>query len=72
MSQRAKAFGRELGSTFDRPVAWRDERLTSQAAERRFADRRAAGTARRKDAAQLDAVAAAIFLENWLQSLPHE
>lgn len=72
MSKRAQAFGEELASTFDRPVAWCDERFTSQAAERRFADRRAAGAARRKDAAQLDAMAAAIFLENWLQSQPHE
>jgi putative Holliday junction resolvase len=72
MSRSARAFGEELGARFDRPVAWCDERLTSQAAERRFADRRAAGAARRKDAALLDAMAAAIFLENWLQSLPHE
>lgn len=72
MSKRARKFGRELGAAFDRPVAWCDERFTSRAAERHFADRRAAGTARRKDAAQLDAMAAAIFLENWLQSLPHE
>ena len=72
MSKRAKAFGAALEAEFDRPVAWCDERLTSQAAERHFADRRATGDARRKDAAQLDAMAAAIFLENWLQSLPHE
>ena len=72
MSKRAKAFGEALETAFDRPVAWCDERFTSQAAEQHFADRRAAGTARRKDAALLDAMAAAIFLENWLQSLPHE
>jgi putative Holliday junction resolvase len=72
MSKRAKVFGEELASAFDRPVAWCDERYTSQAAEQRFADRRATGAARRKDAAQIDAMAAAIFLENWLQSLPHE
>ena len=72
MSKRARAFGESLGSAFDRPVAWCDERHSSQAAERRFADRRAAGMARRKDAAQLDAMAAAIILENWLQSQPHE
>ena len=72
MSGRARAFGKALEARFDRPVDWCDERLSSQAAERRFADQRAAGAARRKDAAQLDAMAAAIFLENWLQSLPHE
>lgn len=72
MSKQAKAFGEKLEAAFDRPVAWCDERFTSRAAERRFADRRAAGMARRKDAAQLDAMAAAIILENWLQSQPHD
>lgn len=72
MSGRARAFGAQLATEFGVPVAWCDERLSSQAAGQRFADRRAAGAARRKDAAQLDAMAAAIFLENWLQSLPHE
>lgn len=72
MSGRAKAFGRQLADRAGRPLAWSDERFSSQAAEARFADRRAAGAARRKDAASLDAMAAAIILENWLQSLPHE
>lgn len=72
MSGRARAFGDTLGAESGLPVAWSDERLSSRAAEQRFAANRAAGSARRKDAAQLDAMAAAIILENWLQSLPHE
>lgn len=72
MSGRARAFGKALGAESGLPVVWSDERLSSRAAEQRFAARRAAGSARRKDAAQLDAMAAAIILENWLQSLPHE
>ena len=72
MSGRAKAFGETLGADTGLPVRWSDERLSSRAAEQRFAASRAAGSARRKDAAQIDAMAAAIILENWLQSLPHE
>lgn len=71
MSGRARAFGNALGERVGLPVAWCDERLSSRDAERRFAEQRAAGTARRKAAARLDAMAAAIFLENWLQSVRH-
>ena len=70
MSRAARAFGEQLEKRYGRPVYYVDERLTSAAAETRFAERRAAGTARRKDARRLDAVAAKIILENWLQSLP--
>ncbi|MEE4175018.1 MAG: Holliday junction resolvase RuvX [Xanthomonadales bacterium] len=72
MSKLARAFGARLATEFERPVAWCNERFTSRAAEQRFAERRAVGAARRKDSARLDAMAAAIILENWLQSLPHE
>lgn len=72
MSDRARAFGEGLRERSGLPLAWCDERLSSRAAERRFADRRAAGVARRRDAALLDAMAAAIVLENWLQSHPDE
>jgi putative Holliday junction resolvase len=72
MSGRARAFGDRLAEKTGLPVAWCDERLSSRAAEQRFADRRASGTARRRDAALLDAMAAAIVLENWLQSVPDE
>ncbi len=72
MSGRARAFGKRLKAASGLPVTWFDERLSSQAAERSFAAARAGGAARRKDAARLDAVAAAIILGNWLQSLPHE
>jgi len=52
-------------------IVYADERLSSRAAEDRFVEMRASGRARRKDAKQLDAMAAQIILENWLQSL-HE
>lgn len=68
MSKAARAFGAALESRYGLPVEYADERLTSRAAEGRFAELRAAGGARRKHADQLDAISAQIILENWLQS----
>ncbi|MCB1561177.1 MAG: Holliday junction resolvase RuvX [Xanthomonadales bacterium] len=61
----ARRFAEQLGERSGLPVALVDERSSSREAERRFADRRAGGRARRKDAAQLDAVAAEIIIERW-------
>ena len=66
ITQHARAFARELGERFGLPVDMVDERSTSREADRRFAERRRAGTARRKHAATLDAVAAEIIVERWL------
>ena len=71
MSKAARRFGAALQKRFSLQVAYADERLSSRAAEDRFVEMRASGRARRKDAKQLDAMAAQIILENWLQSL-HE
>ena len=68
MSKAARSFGATLSERYDTPVEYIDERLTSRVAEARFAEQRAAGTRRRKDAGQLDAVAAQIICENWLRS----
>jgi putative Holliday junction resolvase len=68
MSKVARRFGAALQKRFSLEVSYADERLSSRAAEDRFADLRASGRARRKDAKQLDAMAAQIILENWLQS----
>ena len=68
MSKTARRFGAALQKRFSIEVAYADERLSSRAAEDRFAELRAGGRARRKDASQLDAMAAQIILENWLQS----
>ena len=43
-----------------------DERSSSVEAAQRFAEQRAEGRRRRRDAAALDAMAAAIILERWL------
>lgn len=68
MSQAARRFGDALHARFDLPVDYADERLTSRAAEGRFAELRAGGGLRRKHADQLDAISAQIILENWIQS----
>lgn len=70
MSRAARRFGAALGVRYDLEVEYADERLTSRAAESRFAELRATGGLRRKDADQVDAISAQIILENWLQS-PH-
>lgn len=68
MSLAARRFGASLGERYDLAVQFSDERLSSREAESRFAQARAGGFARRKNADQLDAISAQIILENWLQS----
>ncbi|MDX1459466.1 MAG: Holliday junction resolvase RuvX [Xanthomonadales bacterium] len=70
MSRRARAFGDELDRRFGRTVYFSDERLTSMAAREQFTAARSTGQARARDARKLDARAAQIILENWLQSQP--
>ncbi|MDN5924064.1 MAG: Holliday junction resolvase RuvX [Xanthomonadales bacterium] len=66
ISRSARAFGAALSKRCQLPVHYFDERFSSREAEARFIEQRKAGTKRRRDAAALDAVAAAIILENWL------
>lgn len=68
MSREARAFGKQLTQRYEIDVRYHDERLTSKEAASRFAELRSAGHARRKDASRLDAAAAKLILENWLQS----
>lgn len=68
MTRLAREFARALERRYARPVDLVDERHTSREAARRFAARRANGTAKRKHAADIDAVAAEIILENWFAS----
>ena len=62
----AQAFARELHVRTRLPVMMVDERHSSQEAARRFAMQRAEGSRKRRDAALLDAEAAAVILERWL------
>ena len=65
--KRAHAFARQLLARYALPVVV-DERSSSIEAARRFAQQRAAGHKRRRDAASLDAVAAAVIIERWLDA----
>lgn len=66
MSRAAREFATALTRRYARAVHLVDERYTSGEAARRFAAQRANGSARRKDAAAIDALAAQIILESWL------
>ena len=65
-SRRARDFGARLQQRYELPVVFVDERHSSQEAAQRFAAGRAAGLKRRRDAAGIDAEAAAVILERWL------
>ena len=66
--KRAHAFARQLQQRYKLPVLLVDERSSSVEAARRFAVERAEGRKRRRDAASLDAVAAAVIIERWLSA----
>lgn len=69
-SRRARHFAQLLQARYALPVALVDERDSSREAAQRFAAGRAAGVRRRRDAASIDAQAAAVILERWLLD-PH-
>jgi putative Holliday junction resolvase len=66
----ARKFARALAVRYALPVEQVDERTSSIEAAQRFAAGRASGQRKRHQAAQLDALAAAIILERWLAE-PH-
>lgn len=69
-SRLARRFAEHLRQRYKAPVALVDEQYSSQEAARRFAQARAAGQRRRRDAATIDAEAAAVIVERWLAAVP--
>jgi putative Holliday junction resolvase len=67
MTPRVELFARELGLLTHLPVVLQDERLTSREAESRLALREKDWRARKQ---QLDAAAAAIILQDYLDTRP--
>ncbi|MBV8156009.1 MAG: Holliday junction resolvase RuvX [Dyella sp.] len=67
-SRGARRFAEKLGKRYNLPVELTDERHSSREAAQRFASARAAGLKKRRDAATIDAEAAAVILERWLAS----
>jgi putative Holliday junction resolvase len=60
-----KAFAARLAERIDRPIVFWDERLTSSAAERLLTD---AGVGRKRRRELVDAVAAALLLQSYLDA----
>lgn len=60
-----RAFAAELASRTGKPVQLVDERASTLQAKRMFAEKRALGQARRKQAQAVDAWAAAVILERY-------
>ncbi|KLD65503.1 Holliday junction resolvase RuvX [Dyella japonica] len=65
-SKGARRFADKLNQRYQLPVQLTDERYSSQEAAQRFASARAAGLKKKRDAATIDAEAAAVILERWL------
>ncbi len=70
MSRAARSFGKTMAGRYKCECVYVDERLSSHAAQDRFVELRSNGGLKRKHASKLDAMAAQIILENWLQSFP--
>jgi len=66
MTRTARRFAERLTERYGLPIAFADERMSSQEAARRFAAARAAGTRKRSDVKSIDAEAAAVILESHL------
>lgn len=66
-SKRARAFAGLLGERSALPVQLVDERMSSQEAARQFAAARRQGSARAKHAANADAMAARVIVEQFLR-----
>jgi putative Holliday junction resolvase len=66
MTRTARRFAERIGERYGLPVAFADERMSSQEAARRFAAARAAGTRKKSDVKSIDAEAAAVILETHL------
>lgn len=66
-SRAARKFAADLQARHpELDVEFQDERYSSRIADAQFAQARRAGHARRRDARNLDSVAAAIIVESWL------
>jgi putative holliday junction resolvase len=64
--QRARQFALEISQRYGLPVEQIDERNSSIEAAQRFAQARRSGAKKRHQAANLDALAAVIIVERWL------
>lgn len=66
VTRQVKNFTKRVKHHTGLAVHWVDERLTSHEAERQFKNQRAAQLTKAKNKAQIDAMAAQIILQSWL------
>ena len=69
ITRQVKNFAKKLQQQFELPINYIDERLTSYEAERQFKTQRANKLAKAKHKSQIDAMAAQIILQSWLDQL---
>lgn len=69
ITRQVKNFGNRLNNQFKLPVCYVDERLSSYEAERQFQQQRAANLSKAKNKNKIDAMAAQIILQSWLNQL---
>jgi putative Holliday junction resolvase len=68
LTEASRAFGAELQTRYNKPVALVDERLSSREAEAQLREARASGVKKRRNThADVDMIAAKILLEQWLR-----
>ncbi len=65
ITRQVKNFSNKVKQRTQLPVHLVDERLSSYAAERQFAEQRAAQLSKAKDKSQIDALAAQVILQSW-------
>ena len=68
IAQHARGFARMLKRRYNLPVFLADERLSSVAAEATLREARRAGLKKRTTKQDVDKIAAAILLEQWLEA----
>ncbi|MCB1584603.1 MAG: Holliday junction resolvase RuvX, partial [Xanthomonadales bacterium] len=66
ITRQVKNFGKKVTKEYGLPVFFNDERLSSFEAERHFQQQRAEKLSKAKNKHQIDAVAAQIILQSWL------
>ncbi len=72
ITRQVRNFSKKTHHKTGLPVHLVDERLSSYAAERNFAEQRNAQLAKAKDKSQIDAQAAQIILQSWLDQQQKE
>jgi putative Holliday junction resolvase len=66
ITRQVKNFGNKVNNQFKLPVFFVDERLSSFEAERQFQQQRADNLSKAKNKNKIDAMAAKIILQSWL------